>query len=54
MMLGSPGLVAQVDLVGAVATDAVERHLAAVFNVRECVTRFTAAVHLQFYDPAFS
>lgn len=54
MMPGTPKLVAQVDLVGAAARDAAERHLAAVFNVRECVTRFTAAVHLRFYDPAFS
>lgn len=54
MMLGPPEPVAQVDLVGAAAMDAAERHLGAVFNVRECVTRFTAAVHLQFYDPAFS
>lgn len=54
MMLGTPELVAQVDLVGAAATDAVERHLAAVFNMRECVTHFTVAVHLQFYDAAFS
>lgn len=52
MMLGAPELVAQV--VGAAATDAAERHLGAVFNVRECVTCFTVAVHLQFYDPAFS
>lgn len=53
-MLGAPEPVAQVDLVGAAATDAAERHLAAVFNVRECVTRFAAAVRLRFYDPAFS